>query len=114
MSAGLRYVWLSPAIRAVLLRATAFGFGAAALWALMPLIARHLIGGGPLIYGVLLGSFGSGAVVGALLSTRLRQLTSAEGLVAGSTLAFAVGTGVAGLSNLAFITAPGLALSGAA
>jgi hypothetical protein len=114
MSAGLRYVWLSPAIRAVLLRAMAFGFGAAALWALMPLIARHLIGGGPLIYGVLLGSFGSGAVVGALLSTRLRQLTSAEGLVAGSTLAFAVGTGVAGLRNLAFITAPGLALSGAA
>jgi MFS family permease len=114
MSAGLRYVWLSPAIRAVLLRAMAFGFGAAALWALMPLIARHLIGGGPLIYGVLLGSFGSGAVVGALLSTRLRQLTSAEGLVAGSTLAFAVGTGVAGLSDSAFITAPGLALSGAA
>jgi MFS family permease len=63
---------------------------------------------------VLLGSFGSGAVVGALLSTRLRQLTSAEGLVAGSTLAFAVGTGVAGLSDSAFITAPGLALSGAA
>lgn len=114
MSAGLRYVWLSPAIRTVLLRATTFGFGAAALWALMPLIARHLIGGGPLIYGVLLGSFGSGAVVGALLSTRLRQLTSSEGLVAGSTLAFAVGTCMAGLSGSAVITAPGLALSGAA
>jgi MFS family permease len=114
MSAGLRYVWLSPAIRTVLLRAMAFGFGAAALWALMPLIARHLIGGGPLVYGVLLGSFGSGAVVGALLSTRLRQLTSAEGLVAGSTLAFAVGTGMAGLSSVALITAPALALSGAA
>jgi MFS family permease len=114
MSAGLRYVWLSPAIRIVLVRAMAFGLGAAALWALMPLIARHLIGGGPLIYGVLLGSFGSGAVAGALFSTRLRQITSAEGLVAGATLGFAVGTGIAGLSGSAVLTAAALALSGAA
>jgi MFS family permease len=113
MASGVRYVALSPAIRVVLLRAVAFGFGAAALWALMPLIARHLIGGGPLVYGILLGSFGLGAVIGALLSTKLRGLTSTDGLVAGATLGFAAGTAVAGLSGSVVLTAPALALSGA-
>jgi MFS family permease len=113
MGAGVRYVALSPAIRTVLLRAAAFAVGSAALWALMPLIARDLIGGGPLVYGILLGSFGLGAVTGALLSTRLRQLTSAEGLVRGATLGFALGTAVAGLSGSLVLTAPCLAVSGA-
>ena len=38
-----------------------------AIWALMPLIARDLLGGGALTYGVLFGTFGVGAVVGALM-----------------------------------------------
>jgi MFS family permease len=113
MASGVRYAALSPVIRIVLLRAVVFGFGAAALWALMPLIARHLIGGGPLVYGILLGSFGLGAVAGALFSARLRELTSTDGLVAGATLGFAVGTAVAGLSGSVVLTAPALALSGA-
>ena len=72
MVAGLRYVRLSPAIRSVLLRSTVFGITASAVWALMPLIARDQIGGGPSIYGLLLGAFGVGAVLGAGTSTRLR------------------------------------------
>ena len=113
MAAGVRYVLLSPPIRAVLVRAGAFGLGAAALWALMPLIARDLLGGGPLTYGILLGSFGLGAVAGALLSTRVRQRASTERLVEGATLCFALGAAIAGLSGSAALTAPGLALSGA-
>src|SRR5262249_4850627 len=40
---------------------------ASAYWALLPLVAREQIGGGPDLYGVLLGVIGVGAVAGAFL-----------------------------------------------
>src|SRR5690606_41644794 len=61
---GLRYVAMSPYITSTLLRGFVFGAGASAITALMPLIARDLVGGGPVTYGLLLGSFGVGAVGG--------------------------------------------------
>jgi MFS family permease len=88
MSAGLRYSRLSPAIRAVLLRGFVLGLLGSALWALMPLIARDLLGGGALTYGVLFGTFGGGAVCGALLSSAARQRFPSELLVRVSTLGF--------------------------
>ena len=61
MGAGLRYARLSPDIRTVLIRGAAFGVLGSSIWALMPLIARDLIGGNAVTYGALLGAFGSGA-----------------------------------------------------
>jgi len=81
MLAGIRYVSMSPNIVAVMLRAIVFGIGASGLPALMPLIARDLIAGGPLTYGLLLGAFGMGAVAGAFCATPLRQRLSSEALV---------------------------------
>lgn len=78
MIAGLRYAALSLVIRAVLVRTFAFGLCGSAIWALLPLVARHLVGGGPLTYGVLLGALGIGAIVGAVLSTPLRQRLGGE------------------------------------
>ena len=66
MAAGLRYVSMSPHIRTVLLRAAIFGLGASSVLALLPLVAKHLVAGGPLTYGALLGAFGVGAVTGAV------------------------------------------------
>ncbi|MDF2689939.1 MAG: transporter permease, partial [Microvirga sp.] len=48
MIAGIRYVAMSPNLGVVLLRGAVFGFAAVAVQALMPLIARDLIQGGPL------------------------------------------------------------------
>src|SRR5690606_30293836 len=45
IGAGIRYVAMSPAIRVVLVRAAVFGGGASAALALMPLVAKILIGG---------------------------------------------------------------------
>ena len=56
-----------------MLRAFLFGGTSVAVMALLPLVARHMVAGGPLTYGVLLGVFGVGAIGGALLSTRLRE-----------------------------------------
>jgi MFS family permease len=113
MAAGIRYVAMSPRIGVVLLRGAVFGFAAVAVQALMPLIARDLIHGGPLTFGLLLGAFGAGAVGGAFLSARLRQAMSMEALVRVSFLSFAVCAAVAGLSTRPYLTIPAMALGGA-
>ncbi len=113
MAAGIRYVAMSPNIGVVLLRGAVFGLAAIAIQALMPLIARDLIHGGPLTYGFLLGSFGIGAVGGAFLSTRLRQALSLEALVRVAFISFAVCATVAGLSTVPLLTIVIMALGGA-
>ena len=59
INAGLRYARQTPSLRYALLRALVFGFAASAVWALLPLIAKNDIGGGPLTYGLLLGALGA-------------------------------------------------------
>jgi MFS family permease len=111
--AGVRYVAMSPAIRIVLLRSAVFGIGAGALMALMPLVAKTLIGGGPLTYGLLLGAFGVGAVAGAIGNARLRQVISTEAIVRWACIGFAVATAIAGLSNHLLVSMAVLLLAGA-
>lgn len=79
MRAGLRFAWHAPALRRTLLRAGSFFVFASAYWALLPLIARQELGGGPAYYGVLLGCIGAGAVAAALGLPTLRRHVSAEG-----------------------------------
>ncbi|MET0547587.1 MAG: MFS transporter, partial [Caulobacterales bacterium] len=89
IGAGLRYVSLSPAINSVLIRSVLFGFGAAGIWALMPLIAHDLLKGGPMIYGIVFGAFGAGAMGGALMTARLRARFRSDVIVNYSVAAFA-------------------------
>jgi MFS family permease len=113
MAAGIRYVSMSPAIRRVLLRSAMFGIGASGLLALMPLVARTQLGGGPLVYGLLLGAFGIGAVAGAIGAARLRRERSTEAIVRAACVAFAIAAAVAGLSTQLAATMAGLLLAGA-
>lgn len=112
MLAGVRYATMSPTLLTVLLRSGLFGLAASALPAMMPLIARDLVAGGAMTYGVLLGAFGVGAVIGATSVTRLRYLWPTEKLVRIATLAVALGTIVAGLSRFLPLTLAGLAIAG--
>ncbi|WP_349356537.1 MFS transporter [Sphingosinicella terrae] len=112
--AGIRYAAMSPAIGLVLGRSLVFGFGASAVSALMPLIARDLVGGGPLTFGLLLGAFGGGAVAGALLSARLRLALTTERIVRWSCLAFAAGALAAAASRDLVPTMGALFFAGAA
>lgn len=113
MAAGIRYVTLSPAIRTVLLRAAAFGLGAGALLALLPLIASRLIDGGALDYGLLLGGFGVGAVLAALGSARVRHALSTESLVRIASLGFALALMLAALSTHLALTLLAMLVTGA-
>src|SRR4051794_34751962 len=113
MSAGLRYVAMSPNILSVVLRGFAFGFGGIVVLALLPLIARDLVKGGPLIYGILLGGYGAGAVIGAFLSARLRRMLTTETLVRATFVVFALAVALASVSAWMWLTMLAMCAAGA-
>jgi MFS family permease len=75
--AALRYVWYSPGLRGLIARSGAVLFFASCLFALLPTVAQE-VHGTALGYGFLLGSFGLGAIAGALLLQPLRARWSTE------------------------------------
>lgn len=81
IGAGLRYMLMSPALLRVLLRGSIFGTGAVVTLALLPLVARQTMQGTALTYGILLGTFGLGAIGGGIASSRLKRHLSNEAIV---------------------------------
>jgi len=81
IAAGVRYVSLSPHLLAILLRCVLYTIPIAAVMALMPIVARDLLGGGAATYGILLGGFGVGAMLGALSSATLRGRFTSDALL---------------------------------
>lgn len=79
--AGLRYARASRELHVVLLRAAIFFAFASSVWALLPLVARNLLGGTAGFYGVLLGAVGAGAIGGAILLPKLRARLSSDALL---------------------------------
>jgi len=88
MSAAVRYVRYSPGIRVLLLRSAILIFFTSSFWALLPTAAKAL-SRSPIAYGLLLGFFGTGAVLGAALLQRIRSRLSTERLLSVSTTVFA-------------------------
>jgi len=96
---GLRYARNNPHLRATLIRSAGFFLFASAYWALLPLVARSQIGGGPELYGVLLGVIGASALAGALVLPWLRKRLETDQLVAAATAATALATALYGLAR---------------
>ena len=90
---GFAYVRESALARSILLRTGTFSVAAVAMLALLPIIARPFGARG---YGVLLGCFGLGALMGAALMPKVRQRLSVDGLVGAAILVFAGMTFAAG------------------
>ena len=78
---GFRYAFYNRPLRNTLGRAIGFFLFASAYWALLPLVARSQIAGGPALYGVLLGAIGAGAVGCAFILPHLKARFGADGLV---------------------------------
>jgi len=103
---GLRYARYNQDLCATLIRSAGFFPLASVYWALLPLLAREQIGGGPELYGVLLGAIGAGAVIGAF-ALRAKASVGADGIVS-------VGTVVTALALALFAVAGELAIALAA
>ena len=86
MFSGFRHMRRSPSVKTVLVRSAVFSISASALPALLPLLAHPFGSQG---YGLLLGFFGVGALLGATLIPLFRRRISADALVAISTAVFA-------------------------
>jgi MFS family permease len=78
--AALRYVLHSPAIITVVVRTGIVMFFSSALFALLPTVAKS-VNDSAIGYGILLGCFGVGAIVGALVMQPARARWSTEAVV---------------------------------
>ncbi len=101
MRAGLRYVQFAPLLKAALARVFVFTLFVSAVWSLLAVVAARDLHQGALGYGILNGSMGLGAVIGATSLPRVRRRFSADTIIAISTGVFA-GT----LLVLAFVRYP--------
>ena len=110
---GVRYILNSPSIRIVLIRTFVTGFVGGSASALMPLVARDLLHGGPQMYGIMLGAFGMGAVLGALNISLVRRLFSGEASVRICALIMGVFIVVVAMSRIPVVTAAALVIAGA-
>jgi predicted MFS family arabinose efflux permease len=109
--AGFRHAMHNPHLQATLVRAVAFFLFASAYWALLPLVARHRIAGGPGLYGFMLGTIGAGAVAGAFILPWLRSKLGPDRVVAAGTIGTAAAMILFGLARepAAGLTASALA-----
>jgi len=96
---GIRYGTHSPPLRSTIVRGVGFFLFASAYWALLPLVARERVAGGPQLYGILLGAIGSGAVAGAFLIPWLKKRLGPDLVVAVGTLGTAIALVIFGLSR---------------
>jgi MFS family permease len=110
---GVRYVIYAPTMRTVMLRSMLTGLLGGSIFALLPLLVRNVLGGGAPSYGVMLGAFGVGAILGALNINRLKARFDGEAAVRVSLLMMGVGTLGASLSRYQLLTALALSLAGA-
>jgi len=105
MRSGLRYMWHAPALRTTLIRSFLFTFFASAVWALLAVVAKRDLHQGAMGYGILNGSLGLGAVMGATLLPRMRRTISADLMISVATGVFA-----GALAIMAFVHMPALVI----
>jgi MFS family permease len=110
---GVRYITNSPAIKIVLTRTLVTGIIGGSVSALMPLVARDLLHGGAQTYGIMLGAFGMGAVIGALNIGEVRRRMSGEAAVRACALSMAAAIAAVAISKQPVLTAAALVLAGA-
>lgn len=87
--AGFRYALATTELRRILFRTIVFFLFANVAWALLPIVARDVLGGGASFYGVMLGAIGGGAIVGAIVLPRLRKVLDVDGVVLAASMVMA-------------------------
>lgn len=112
MRIGMQYVGHSQRMRTVLLRVCVFFFQSTALIALLPLVAKHMHGGGAGTFTMLLATMGLGAVVGVAANPRLRRWMTLDELVRNGTLLLSAAMVVVAFAPNPWVAAPAMAAAG--
>jgi MFS family permease len=81
MRIGLAYALAEPVVRSALVRAAAFFGCASAIWALLPLYVRQVLGLSSASFGLMMGVIGASAVLGGLIMPLLPRLLSRNNLI---------------------------------
>jgi len=110
---GVRYIVHSPSIRIVLGRTLVTGTAGGSVSALMPIVARDLLHGGAQTYGVMLGAFGMGAVIGALNISTLRGRLGDEASIRLCMIVMGVCVALVAISHLPVLSGSALVFAGA-
>ena len=111
---GVRYIANSPSIKIVLMRTLVTGLIGGSISALMPLVVRDLLHGGAQTYGIMLGAFGMGAVIGALNISEVRKRLSGEAAIRACAISMGGAIAAVALSHEPVLTAAALVVAGAA
>ena len=111
--AALRYVRYAGSLRGMMVRSGATMFFASALLALLPSVA-HVVSDNPTGYGLLLGCFGAGALLGAAAMPWARARWSTEAVASGGVAILGASTMAAGSLHSLLMLAPVLLVAGAA
>lgn len=113
MALGLRYVRFTNSFRWILLVAACFALSSAVLQAVLPSLTAVELAGDALIYGLLLGAMGVGALVGAFARGALQERAGRR-LVPASIAVFGVAGIVVGAATSLTTALPAMAVAGAA
>ena len=113
----LRYIRYSQAAHVLIVRVGLFTLCSSALLSLLPLLAKHELALDSIGFGLLLGSFGAGAIIGGIIILPRVRKASVESLITASIVLLAIVTFtmgyvrvfdlacvVMGLGGIAYIT----------
>jgi MFS family permease len=114
MQSGLRYARHSPPLRSMLIHNVSFTLCAAALWGLLPVIARDQLAAGAGGFGLLSASFGIGAVVGAFSIPHGLHRTSLHTMVRVAVVLWVLATLLIAVSDSVWLAIVGAFGAGAA
>ncbi len=110
--AGIRYVRYAPMLQAAFVRTLLFTVFVSAVWALLAIVAKSDLHQGAMGYGILNGSMGFGAVIGATLLPRVRRILSADAIIAIATSVFVATLAILALVRMPLIIIPMLIAGG--
>ncbi|MER8792418.1 MFS transporter [Mesorhizobium sp. M0983] len=110
---GVRFTAMSSEIKALIARGTLFGLASIAILALLPVVVRDQLEGGPVAYGTLMAGFGTGAVFAGVSNGVFRRRLSQERLMTLACVACAACSLALALTSSLAVAAIALALGGA-
>lgn len=110
---GARFTVMSSEIKAAIARGTLFGLASISILALLPVVARDQLDGGPIAYGILMAAFGTAALIAGICNNMLRRIMSQERLITLGCIACAACSLALALTSSLAVAVTALALGGA-